>query len=365
MENVVITNKLDLFNGIYLNKKVLVTGDSGFKGSWLCIWLKELGADVYGYSLPALTQKDNFVTTHLGEIIKHKDGDIRDKEKLESYFNEIEPDIAFHLAAQPLVIESYKNPHYNFETNLMGTVNFFEAVRNCPSVKVAVNVTTDKCYQNNEWMWGYRENDAMGGEDPYSASKGCSELITNSYIKSFFSKQNTAHVASGRAGNVIGGGDWADNRILPDMLRAYQTNSISEIRNPTSVRPWQFVLEPLFGYLKLAEKLFTEGKTFSGGWNFGPSAFENYSVGDVVNEIKKIIPAIKIESPKSIERLHEAGLLKLDITKAVNLLNWKPKLNFEETIKFTIDGYLDELNSENKLYNCRVKQIKEYCVKIN
>lgn len=354
--------KLDLFSEIYKGKKVLVTGDSGFKGSWLCIWLRELGADVYGYSLPALTNKDNFVTSELSKKINHIDGDIRDLEKLQNYFNQVKPDIAFHLAAQPLVIESYNNPHYNFETNLMGTVNFFEAVRNCSTVKAAINVTTDKCYQNNEWMWGYRENDAMGGDDPYSASKGCSELITNSYLKSFFSKENTTHIASARAGNVIGGGDWADNRILPDMMRAYQNNESSSIRNPNSVRPWQFVLEPLFGYLKLGEKLLLEGKQFSGGWNFGPAAFENYSVGDVVKEVKKIIPAIQIDSPIATEKLHEAGLLKLDITKAVNHLGWKPKLNFEKTIQFTIDGYLQELDSQNNIYDCRVKQIESYCI---
>ncbi len=356
-------DSLDLFSNCYKNKKILVTGHTGFKGSWMCIWLKELGADVYGYSLEPGSEKDNFVTTGLAQKMNHKIGDIRDKEKLQDYFNEIKPDITFHLAAQPLVIESYNDPHYNFETNLMGTVNFFEAARNCPSVKVAVNVTTDKCYQNNEWMWGYRENDAMGGDDPYSASKGCSELITNSYLKSFFSKPGTAHVASGRAGNVIGGGDWADNRIIPDMMRAYESQQISVIRNPNSVRPWQFVLEPLFGYLKLGEKLWTDGKLFSGGWNFGPAAFENYSVADVVNEVKKMIPSIKIDSPSTVTKLHEAGLLKLDITKAVNLLNWKPKLNFEETIRFTIEGYLQELDKTNHMYDCRVEQIKKYCSK--
>jgi CDP-glucose 4,6-dehydratase len=278
---------LDLFNSVFKNKKVLLTGHTGFKGSWMAIWLKELGAEVYGYALEPYTLKDNFVSTGLEHKLHHKIGDVRNLEQLQNYFNDVKPDFAFHLAAQPLVIESYKNPHYNFETNLMGTVNFFEAVRNCSSVKVAINVTTDKCYQNNEWMWGYRENDAMGGDDPYSASKGCSELITNSYFKSFFSKDNTAHVASGRAGNVIGAGDWAENRIIPDLMRALENNETSEIRNPNSVRPWQFVLEPVFGYMKLAEKLWTNGKTFSGGWNFGPAAFENYSVGDVVNEVKK------------------------------------------------------------------------------
>lgn len=352
---------IDLFSGEYKGKKVLVTGDTGFKGSWLCIWLKELGADVYGYSLPPLTPKDNFVTTGLANHLYHKDGDIRDKDALMAYFNLVKPDMALHLAAQPLVIESYHNPHYNFETNLMGTVNFFEAVRATPSVKVAINVTTDKCYHNNEWIWGYRENDAMGGNDPYSASKGCSELITNSYIKSFFSKEETAHVASGRAGNVIGGGDWAENRIIPDMIRAYESKQMAVIRNPDSVRPWQFVLEPLFGYLRLGEKLLKEGKSYAGGWNFGPAAFENYTVGDVVAEVKKLIPDIKLEAPSSNQKQHEAGLLKLDITKAVNLLAWKPKLNFEQTIQFSIEGYLNELNKNTDLYKSRVEQIKKYC----
>lgn len=350
---------IDLFENTYRGKKVLVTGDTGFKGSWMCIWLKELGADVYGYALPPLTQQDNFVATKLQSHIHHKDGDIRHKDELMAYFKQVQPDIAFHLAAQPLVIESYHNPHYNFETNLMGTVNFFEAVRATPSVKVAVNVTTDKCYQNNEWLWGYREIDPMGGDDPYSASKGCSELITHSYTKSFFSKDGTCHVASARAGNVIGGGDWADNRLIPDIIRAYKSKSPLTIRNGNSIRPWQFVLEPIFGYLKLGEKLLKHGKTFSGGWNFGPGAFENYSVNDVVAEVKKQIN-ISIELPKSQEKLHEAGLLKLDITKAVNNLGWKPRLNFEQTIQFTIEGYLNE-ESSSDLYQSRIEQIKKYC----
>jgi CDP-glucose 4,6-dehydratase len=201
----------------------------------------------------------------------------------------------------------------------------------------------------------------MGGDDPYSASKGCSELITHSYQKSFFSKENTCHIASGRAGNVIGGGDWAENRIIPDMMRGYKNFSITVVRNPDSVRPWQHVLEPLSGYLKLGEKLFTGGKKFSGGWNFGPAAYENYTVGDVVSEVRKNIPEIKIDSPKQTEKLHEAGLLKLDITKAVNLLDWKPRLNFEQTIKFAVDGYKAEISNKDKVYGSRVEQIKAYC----
>jgi CDP-glucose 4,6-dehydratase len=351
---------LDIFNKIYSGKKVLLTGDSGFKGSWMAIWLKEMGAEVFGYSLAPLTEQDNFVTCGLASKIKHVDADVRDKKKLQEYFGQVKPDFAFHLAAQPLVIDSYKDPHYNFETNLMGTVNFFEAVRNCPSVKVAVNVTTDKCYRNNEWVWGYRENDPMGGDDPYSASKGCSELITHSYLKSFFQEKGTCHIASGRAGNVIGGGDWADNRIIPDIMRGLKNNSSTPIRNPNSVRPWQHVLEPVCGYLKLGEKLFSEGKDFSGGWNFGPAAFENYTVGDVVSELIKNIPTIKIDSPRQTQKLHEAGLLKLDITKAVNLLEWSPKLNFAETIKMTADGYLSEINASD-IYKARVEQIRKYC----
>jgi len=352
---------LDRFNGIYSGKKVLITGDTGFKGSWMSIWLKELGADVYGYALPPLTQQDNFVSCGLKDKIHHQDGDVRDRQAFQQYVDKVKPDLAFHLAAQPLVIESYNNPHYNFETNLMGTVNFFEAVRNCPSIKAAVNITTDKCYQNNEWVWGYRENDPMGGDDPYSASKGCSELITSSYIRSFFSKEGTCHVASGRAGNVIGGGDWAGNRIIPDMMRGYKNSAASAIRNPNSVRPWQHVLEPLSGYLKLGEKLLTQGKSFAGGWNFGPAAYENYTVGDVVAEVRKNVPDIKIDSPQQTEKLHEAGLLKLDITKAVNLLGWKPKLSFEQTIKFTVDGYLTEIRAAGDLYQARVEQIAAYC----
>jgi len=331
---------LDLFSGIYQNKKILLTGNTGFKGSWMSIWLKELGAEVYGYALAPLTPQDNFVTTGLAEKIHHQDGDVRDLEHLQKYFNEIKPDMAFHLAAQPLVIDSYKNPHYNFETNLMGTVNFLESVRNCPSVKVAINITTDKCYQNNEWDWGYREIDPMGGDDPYSASKGCSELITHAYTRSFFNKPNSPKIASGRAGNVIGGGDWAVDRIIPDLIRAYSKKETAFVRNADSVRPWQFVLEPIYGYLKLAEKLFFEGEKFVGGWNFGPATYENYTVGQVIDEVKKILPKLQITSPEQKEKLHEAGLLKLDVTKAVNQLAWHPKLTFVETIHFTIDGYI-------------------------
>ncbi len=354
-------NQLDLFNTVYKNKTVLVTGDTGFKGSWMCIWLHELGAKVHGYALKPINQNDNSITTKLGDKISHQDGDIRDLTAFTAYVKQVNPDIIFHLAAQPLVIESYHNPHYNFETNVMGTVNFFEAVRQCPSIKVAINVTTDKCYQNNEWLWGYRENEAMGGDDPYSASKGCSELITQSYTKSFFTKNSHTAVASARAGNVIGGGDWAENRIIPDIFRAYQSDQPLTIRNAQSIRPWQFVLEPLYGYLKLAEKLWNEPQKYIGGWNFGPATYENYSVLDVVNELKKSIPKLKVEQQQNTKKLHEAALLKLDVTKAINLLKWAPKLNFEQTIKFTMNGYMSEIEKSTNLYQNRVEQIAQYC----
>jgi CDP-glucose 4,6-dehydratase len=261
------------------------------------------------------------------------------------------------------VIDSYKDPHYNFETNVMGTVNFFEAVRHTTSVKVAVNITTDKCYQNNEWLWGYRENDPMGGDDPYSASKGCSELITNSYIKSFFLKEEAIAVASARAGNVIGGGDWAQNRILPDLIRSYACGQSVELRNPNSIRPWQFVLEPLSGYLQLAKLMWEDGNTHNGGWNFGPLPNSTYSVGNVAEEVKRILPNLSISYQDARNQFHEAGLLRLDITKASTLLHWNPRLNFNETIQFAVKGYLDELANTNDLYSCRVQQIIDYCAK--
>lgn len=348
-----------MFNDVFKNKRVLITGDTGFKGSWLSIWLKILGAEIYGYSLPPKTQKDNYVITDLASKINHIDGDIRDFEKLYNYFISIQPDFAFHLAAQPLVIESYENPKYTFETNIIGTVNFFEAVRNCSSVKVAINITSDKCYQNNEWLWGYRESDAMGGNDPYSASKGASELVTQSYLKSFFSKDNTANIASARAGNVIGGGDWAEYRIVPDFFRVLEKKESLILRYPEATRPWQHVLEPLSGYLTLAMKLFLNGKNFSGGWNFGPIGTTNQSVRTLVEKLIEYSGSGQYEAPELNDKFYEAALLNLDISKAMHLLNWKPVLDFDETIKMTVDGYL--LDDVNDIYKARADQIIFYC----
>lgn len=348
------------FWNCYQGKRVLLTGHTGFKGSWLAIWLKELGAEVYGYALPPYSEADNFVTCELAKEINHFEGDVRDTIKLKHYFGQVQPDIAFHLAAQPLVLLSYASPAETFEINLMGTVNFFEAVRKTPSVKAAVNITSDKCYDNKEWVWGYRENDAMGGKDPYSASKGCAELITSSYIDSYFNQENACSIASARAGNVIGGGDWAADRIVPDYFRAVDSGVKIVLRNPNATRPWQHVLEPLSGYLTLGAMLFLQGKKFMGGWNFGPKDNNNYSVKELIAKIHCLENSVNYTSSENSAKLHEANFLKLDISKSVNLLKWKPVLSFEETVKFTVEGYQAEKNGQNVLAN-RIQQIQMYC----
>lgn len=347
-----------MFNDVFKDKKVLITGDTGFKGSWLAIWLSYLGAEVYGYSLPPISQNDNFVVAGLFDRIKHLDGEIKDFDKLYEYIEKIKPDFAFHLAAQPIVIESYKNPKYTFETNIIGTLNFLESIRLSNSVKVALVITSDKCYQNNEWVWGYRENDPIGGDDPYSSSKGASELITSAYIKSFFQKDNTCNVASVRAGNVIGGGDWSMYRIVPDFFRAYFNNTTLVIRNPLSTRPWQFVLEPLSGYLNLAERLFNVGKFYQGGWNFGPTQSTHKTVKSL---IEKFIENLNFKSSNIIFEeayYHESKMLRLDISKSNYYLEWEPVLDFEQTISFTINGYNIDKNSD--FFSERINQIELY-----
>lgn len=353
------SGKMSFFN-IYQGKKVLITGHTGFKGSWLAIWLKELGAEVYGYALAPTSNMDNFVTCKLANTINHLEADIRDGASLKRYFEEVQPDFAFHLAAQPLVLLSYQNPVGTFDTNLMGTVNFWEAVRATSSVKAAVNVTTDKCYDNKEWVWGYRENDPMGGKDPYSASKGCSELITNSYLESFFKADGTCNIASARAGNVIGGGDWAADRIVPDYFRAFMQNQKLEIRNPYATRPWQHVLEPLSGYLNLGAELYLHGKNFSGGWNFGPEDSSNYSVKELIDQMIALDSKGDYIIPENAVKFHEANLLKLDISKASSFLKWKPVLSFKETVDFTLRGYLDDLGENKNVFSLRLEQIRKY-----
>ncbi len=355
MENMVTIQELER---TFSRKKVLITGDTGFKGSWLSLLLLRLNSNVYGYSLDPLRPNDNYCTTHLHKHINHVTGDVRDRETLKRYFQEVRPDFVFHLAAQPLVLESYRNPAYTFETNLMGTVNFLEALRNTTDIKAAVVITSDKCYRNNEGLRGYQEDDPMGGDDPYSASKGCSELIANAYYHSFF-RNSPCALATARAGNVIGGGDWAENRIVPDIYRAVQNKEKIVLRNPRSVRPWQFVLEPLMGYLFLCHALSQRGKEMSGGWNFGPESGSEKSVEDLTRAILGYFPGSEFEVAEENEKFHEAGYLKLDISKAQKHLGWSPVLDFGQAVRFTVRGYKDETDSKH-LFSQRMQQIDEF-----
>ena len=331
------------FASIYNGKRALVTGHTGFKGSWLSIWLRELGAEVIGYSVEPPSVPNNFEACNLGSKITHIHGDVRDWEHLLETFNEHRPEFVFHLAAQPLVRHSYADPHTTYETNVMGTINLLEAVRQTKSVRAVVNVTSDKCYENREWVWGYRENDPMGGHDPYSSSKGCAELVTSAYLRSFFlsddyeNRHNVA-LASVRAGNVIGGGDWGADRLVPDCVRALSEGREIIIRNPNAIRPWQHVLEPLSGYLLLGAKLWYNGPKYSGAWNFGPMDSEIWTVKDVMKETIRCWG----EGSYRIEKQGnppEAHWLKLDCSKARIDLQWKPRYTFKQALEKTVEWY--------------------------
>ena len=358
--------RVDLFNNFYKNKRVLITGHTGFKGSWLSIWLNILGATVIGFSLDPYTMDDNFVVSKLKDKIIDVRGDIRDYNKILETFNIYKPEIVFHLAAQALVKRSYDNPKETYETNVIGTLNVLECIKNSPSVKVSVMVTTDKCYKNMEQIWGYRENDPMGGYDPYSSSKGCAEILIDSYRNSFINpkdyKNHGKAIASVRAGNVIGGGDWSKDRVIPDSIRALKNNKDIEIRNPNSVRPWQHVLEPLSGYLLLASMMYEDGISYCSGWNFGPDDYSIISVKIVVDIIIKQWGSGKCIDISSINAPHEANLLKLDCTKAKTYLKWTPKLNIDEAIKLTVDWYKN--NSDKDMFDLCVDQIESYCNKL-
>ncbi|MDG1226408.1 MAG: CDP-glucose 4,6-dehydratase [Polaribacter sp.] len=355
-----MVNFESLFGGVYKNKKVLLTGHTGFKGSWLALWLQQMGAIVYGYSLENQDEVNHLSLLNLD--IEEKIGDIRNGEVLQQYFNDIQPDIVFHLAAQALVRKSYDDPVETFSTNVMGTLNIFEASRKTPSVKAIINVTTDKCYENKEWEWGYRENEAMGGYDPYSASKGCSELLTSSYRNSYFNnndygKNHNVLLASGRAGNVIGGGDWAVDRLIPDIIKAAAIKKTVLIRNPLATRPWQHVLEPLSGYLTLGYKLLQKEISVADGWNFGPDINSNIQVGDIVKLSNEYWNAIQIEISKNTNEHHEANLLMLDCTKANKNLKWNAVWGIDKTIDKTISWYKSYYEN-NKLLS--LEDLTEY-----
>jgi CDP-glucose 4,6-dehydratase len=351
----------DLFKA-YRDKKVLVTGHTGFKGSWLSIWLNELGAKVIGYSLKPHTEPNNFSVSGLEDKITHLTGDIKDSKALHDVFEKYEPDIVMHLAAQAIVRASYDDPKDTFDTNVGGTVNVFEAVRKQPGVKALINVTSDKCYENREWVWGYRENDPMGGYDPYSASKGCAELVFASYNRSFFNnKTRKTGVASVRAGNVIGGGDWAADRLIPDFVRALDGGRAMPVRSPFSIRPWQHVLEPLSGYLTLGALLLKEPERFSGGWNFGPDESEQMNVREVIEEFIKVWGGGSwqdLSDPS--EHLHEAATLRLCCDKAKNLLKWHAVLNIEDCLRMTAEWYKEYYSTKNNMYQKCARQIEFY-----
>jgi len=349
--------------GTFKNKKVLITGHTGFKGSWLSVWLHELGAKVIGISLDPKTDRDNFVITNLKDKIIDIRGDIRYEKKLMNIFSEFNPEIVFHLAAQPLVSESYKYPALTFETNVIGTVNILDCCRLSESVRTIIVITSDKCYENQQWPYGYRENDRLGGFDPYSASKACSELVSNSYRQSFFYFQslnkNKRSLSTVRAGNVIGGGDWSKDRIIPDCIKAIESENPLVLKNPGFIRPWQFVLDPLIGYLLLATKMEKNLNDFSGAWNFGPYPFEFVTVKKLAEMIIKHYGKGSIKRSEEQNLIHETGLLTLDINKSIFYLGWKPTLNINEVVALTVDWY-KVYNKEINMYDFCASQISGF-----
>ena len=354
-----------MFNNIYENKKVFLTGHTGFKGSWLALWLNQLGAKVCGYSLAPNTVPSMFNVLGIeNKIEKSVIGDILDNITLEKTMSEFEPDIVFHLAAQPLVRLSYSEPVLTYKTNVIGTLNVLEAARKCKSVKVFVNVTTDKCYENKEINRGYKEDEPMGGHDMYSSSKGCVEIMSSSYRRSFLQNDDTYAMATARAGNVIGGGDWALDRLIPDCIRAINKNEKIEIRNPIAVRPWQHVLEPLSGYLLLGEKLLEDGGKYAEGFNFGPNEDSVLKVADVAQKVIEFYGQGEVVIHKK-DNLHEAGLLMLNIEKAKKVLNWSPVYTPNQAIEKTVEWYKHFYANDTDMYYFTLNQISEYTKNIN
>lgn len=343
-------------------KRVYVTGHTGFKGSWLSLWLSYLGAGVKGYALVPPTNPSLFEQARVSEKIESEIGDIRDLEQLTKSMKAFNPEILIHMAAQPLVRLSYKEPLETYDINVMGTAKVLEAARSCSNLKSIVSVTTDKCYENKEWVWGYREDESMGGYDPYSSSKGCAELVTSAYRRSFM-QNNEVGLASARAGNVVGGGDWADDRLIPDILRAFEKNQPVIVRNPTSTRPWQHVLEPLSGYLVLAQKLYEEPKNFAEAWNFGPFEDDAKPVDWILNRMVQQWP----NSSWSLDdnaHPHEAGYLKLDISKAKSRLGWNPVWRLEQTLARIVNWHRSWLEKADVQVKC-LEEINDYMREMN
>ena len=350
------------FKNFYQNKRVLVTGHTGFKGAWLSIWLNELGAKVFGYSLDPPSQPNIYESCGLQSRIEEVRADVQDFDTLKEYILEVKPDVVFHLAAQALVRYSYDVPRLTMRTNVLGTLNILEAVKESDSVKSLVIVTSDKCYENHEQVWGYKESDPLGGEDPYSASKAAAEIVFRSYLKSFFQHKENLGAVSVRAGNVIGGGDWARDRIVPDAIRSLCNGELIQVRNPMAIRPWQHVLEPLSGYLWLAARAGDDPTGFSGAWNFGPNDNSAKCVRDLVEAIigKWKSGGFEVMQQEG-RKLHEAGWLRLTCDKAHVMLPWSAVLTFDENMKLTVDWYKKYHESpDQNLYHYTVHQIHQY-----
>lgn len=350
------------FADMYRGRRVLVTGHTGFKGSWLALWLLHLGAEVTGFSVGVPTTPANFDLLNLERRLHHCVGDIRDRARLAQVIDEFRPEMIFHLAAQAMVRYSYADPVTTFETNTMGMVNLLECVRTRPWIEVAVLITSDKAYRNDEWCWGYREIDALGGHDSYGGSKGCAELVAHSYFHSFL-RHTPTRMATTRAGNVLGGGDWADDRIVPDCIRAWSKGEPVAVRSPEATRPWQHVLEPLSGYLWLGTRLWQKADGLNGeAFNFGPGGDVNQTVAELLSAMATRWPGVQWQVPEGCEQGgHEATLLKLCCDKALFHLNWRTVMQFLETVSFTVDWYRTWHDGQQDIYSYTVDQIERYC----
>lgn len=341
-----MTKVASLDSGFWQSKRVLVTGHTGFKGGWLSLWLQSLGAELKGMALEPDAKPSFYEVSSVAEGMEHQVMDVRNFEDVRTLMSDFRPEIIFHLAAQPLVRQSYKSPVETYETNIMGSLHVLEAARQVSSVRAIVNVTTDKCYENREWVWPYRESDPLGGNDPYSSSKACVELLSNSYRKSFLSDSSIA-MATVRAGNVIGGGDWSVDRLIPDVLSSLQRRQTISIRNPKAIRPWQHVLEPLSGYIILAERLFAEGHKYAGSWNFGPSHDDVQNVESIVEKLCHRWGEKPSWSWQSGQHAQEAGILKLDISKAREELGWVPLWGLDLSLSMVVEWHKSWLAGED------------------